>query len=331
MDSQDNKTAETAQALAQAGLEVRRNAPLSGFCSWRIGGPADLLVEPASLEQLSAALRIGTASGMPLVVFGRGSNILFADAGLRGLAIRIADRLGQRAYLGHGGYVAEAGTALWRLALDSCHRGLTGLEHTVGIPGTLGGLVAMNGGSLRHCIGESLEWVEAMERKTGTLRRFLPDECDFAYRHSRFLNDPELIVCRCGLKLAPGNAAAIRREMLAILRDRRSKFPLRLPNAGSVCKSTPGLFEKVGAPGRVTESLGLKGTQIGGARISEQHANFIVNTGGATAQDVLQLVRLIRQRSREAYGIAPETEVRYIHPDGTPETLSEPAESGGRR
>lgn len=310
-------------ALVQAGLSPRRQVPLATLCTWRIGGPADLLVEPASLEQLADALRLGSASGLPLIVFGRGSNLLFADAGLRGLAVRIADRFSRRTYLGNGRYELEAGAALWRLALDSCHRGLTGLEHTVGIPGTIGGLVAMNGGSLRRSIGESLEWVEAMDRRNGMVRRFLPEECDFAYRHSRFLNDPDLVVCRCGLKLPSGETAAIRREMLGILRERRQKFPLRLPNAGSVCKSTPGLFEKVGAPGRVVESLGLKGTQVGGARISEQHANFIVNTGGATAADVVALVQLIRQKSRDAYGIPLDTEVRYIHADGRIQTVAD--------
>jgi UDP-N-acetylmuramate dehydrogenase len=306
----------TFLALRQAGLEVRRDEPLARHCTWRIGGPAALLVEPRSAAELAAALRLEKTIGIPVVVIGRGSNCLFDDAGIAGLVIKIGPALAAWQIAGDR-ITAEAGTVPWRLARAAGRAGLAGLQHIVGIPGTMGGLVAMNGGSLRQNIGDVIEWVEAIDRDSGELVRLAAADCDFSYRHSRFLTpDNRLIVLRCGLRLPPGDPAALRTEMLAILRERRSKFPLKSPNAGSVFKSTAGLYELHGPPGRVVESLGLKGTQIGGARISERHANFIVNTGNASSADVLALVALVRRQAAERFGMPPETEALYVSPAG---------------
>lgn len=303
-------------ALRQAGLAVRRDEPLSRHCTWRIGGPAALLVEPRSTSELATALTLGTRSGLPVVVIGRGSNCLFDDAGLAGLAIKIGPALANWEIAGDR-IITEAGVAPWRLARAAGRAGLTGLQHIVGIPGTLGGLVAMNGGSLRQNIGDVIEWVEAIDRDNGTICRLAAADCDFHYRHSCFLApENRRVVLRCSLRLAPGNPAAISAEMLAILRERRGKFPLKSPNAGSVFKSAASAYGHYGPPGRIVESLGLKGTQVGGARISERHANFIINTGNASATDVLALVARVRQRAKEQLGIELETEVRYISPDG---------------
>jgi UDP-N-acetylmuramate dehydrogenase len=307
---------QTFLALRQAGLEVRRDECLSRQCSWRIGGPAAGLVEPRSASELATALTLGTRSGIPVVVIGRGSNCLFDDAGLRGLVIKIGPALASLEIAGDR-ITVGAGTIPWRLARAAGRAGLSGLQHIVGIPGTLGGLVTMNGGSLRQNLGDAIEWVEAIDRDTGQIVRLAAADCDFRYRHSRFLApDNRLIVLRCGLRLAPGNPAALRTEMLAILRERRGKFPLKSPNAGSVFKSTASAYEHFGPPGRIVESLGMKGTQVGGAQVSERHANFIINTGNATAADVLALVALVRQRAKEQLGIELETEVRYLAPDG---------------
>ena len=306
----------TFLALRQAGLELRRDEPLSRHCTWRIGGPAALLVEPRSAAELAAALRLAKTIGIPVVVIGRGSNCLFNDAGIAGLVIKIGPALAGWQIAGDR-ITAEAGTVPWRLARAAGRAGLAGLQHIIGIPGTLGGLVAMNGGSLRQNIGDVIEWVEAIDRDSGELVRLAAADCGFRYRHSRFLDpDNRLIVLRCGLRLPPGDPAALRSEMRAILQERRSKFPLKSPNAGSVFKSAASSYEHHGPPGRIVESLGLKGTHVGGARISERHANIIINTGNATAADVLALVALVRHRAEIRLGIALETEVRYIGPDG---------------
>jgi len=287
---------------------------LRRYCTWRIGGPADLLVEPGSWAQLSSALRLAAECGVPAVVIGKGSNLLFDDAGLRGLAIKVGRRLSHVTCSGTS-VCAEAGVSTPALARTVGLTGLAGLEHIVGIPGTLGGLVVMNGGSLHKAIGDVIVEVRTMDHG-GRVRVFGRDECTFAYRSSRF-QDEDSVVTEVTMSLTPGSPAAILAEMREILRERRRKLPLTLPNCGSVFKNDPAVYRRFGPPGAVIERLGLKGARLGDAVIDRRHANFIVNVGNATSRDVLGLVLLVRRTLRGRLGCSLDSEAKYVAPEGT--------------
>jgi UDP-N-acetylmuramate dehydrogenase len=288
-------------------------APLADYCTWRIGGPADLLVEPLSIAQIQRLRRFAHQHALPLVVIGQGSNLLFSDAGVRGIVLRLGPRLA-RLRITEERIEAEAGVWVPGLARKAQQAGLTGLEHIVGIPGTIGGLVLMNGGSHRQSIGDLVERVTLVSR-AGELQELSAAACDFSYRHSA-LQESGGVVVAVALSCPRGDRAEIRQAMLADLRERRRKFPLRLPNCGSVFLSTAAMHASVGPPGRIIEERGLKGLRVGKAEVSRRHANFIVNCGGASACDVLTLITAIRDHVRNAIGFELDCEVRYVTPEG---------------
>ncbi|MCB9911366.1 MAG: UDP-N-acetylmuramate dehydrogenase [Planctomycetes bacterium] len=298
---------------SRPGLRLRRGEQLACHSSWRIGGPADFFIEPHSLAELRAALDFADKQGLPHLIIGQGTNLLFADAGYRGLIIKLGRSFAGCRFEAEE-VVVDAGILVCRLARMACQRGLAGLEHAVGIPGTLGGLIVMNGGSLRHSISENLLWVEVLDGR-GDVGRISNSECGFAYRRSRFQVESSVIL-RARLCLRPGRTAEIRRDMLKVLRERRRKFPRKLPNCGSVFKSTPELFETLGPPGRIIEDVGCKGLRSGNAEVSRLHANFIVNRGGATASDVLGLIARVRGAAHARAGVWLDAEVGYVCESG---------------
>jgi len=304
--------------LKEQGVYHRVDEPLCKHGTWRIGGPADFLVEPESWEQVAAVLDRARREGIPAVVIGKGSNLLFDDAGFRGVAIKIGRSL---ASLSIEGSTVRAGSGISasRLARAVGLAGLSGLEHIVGIPGTLGGLVLMNGGSLRKGIGDSIVEVKTLDRQ-GEVRTYAHHECDFAYRHSRFQGSGE-IVTEVTMGLTSGDRDSILRTMLAILRERRAKLPLTWPNCGSVFKNDPHIYRTFGPPGKIVEDLGFKGTAVGDAVVSDKHANFIINRGDAKARDVTELIGLIRQRAAERLGIDLECEVQFVESTGAVRAL----------
>ena len=268
-----------------------------------------MLIEPSGFEGLSKVLGLCRQNKIPYIVIGDGSNILFSDEGFRGVVIRIGRGMSDCRIAGDTIH-AQAGISVPRLARTAACAGLSGTEHTAGIPGTLGGLVAMNGGSLRKTIGEVVECVRCLD-ESGSAMELGGADCEFSYRHSVFLGKP-WIVTDVVLKLQQGGRNEICGRMLEILRERRYKFPRRLPNCGSVFKSDTALHEKCGSPGRIIEQLGLKGLSVGGASISTLHANFMINTGHAKAADVLELILIIRNKVYEKNNVWLECEVRYI-------------------
>lgn len=306
--------APSPQTLTAADIGVcRLQEPLSRHCYWRIGGPADVLVEPTDAGQLARALALADRHGAPVVIYGDGSNLLFDDAGVRGMVIRIGRAM---ASLNIQNQTIEAQAGVWapRLARRAAQAGLAGLEHIVGVPGTLGGLVVMNGGSLQQSIGDVIRRVQIVTRQ-GAIQNLSPEECRFAYRASA-LQGAEAVVVSARLELPPGDSAAIRTRMLEILRERRQKFPLKQPNCGSVFVRNLEMFDQFGPPGKVIEETGLKGLRIGDAQISHKHANFIVNLGAARSADVLELIRAIRRRVFDRVGHWLTCEARYVSPDG---------------
>jgi UDP-N-acetylmuramate dehydrogenase len=287
--------------------------PLSDHNSWQIGGLVDLLIEPGSAEQVAAVVRFVNQFRIPLVVIGQGTNLLFDDAGLRGVVLKLGENFSAISIEGNR-IIAESGAWVPGLARRAMRAGLSGLEHIIGIPGTIGGLVLMNGGSHRQGIGENVRRVEVVN-PDGTIAWLDQADCCFAYRSSALQGTGAVVV---GVELCclPEKVAKIRQQMLLDLRERRRKFPRKLPNCGSVFLSTATMHATVGPPGRIIEEAGLKGTRIGQAEVSRQHANFIVNRGGATSSEILALIRHIRDEVKSQIGFDLQCEVRYVSPEG---------------
>lgn len=295
------------------GIPFQKNVPLSTLSTWKIGGPADFLVEPASETQIREILVFCKAEKIPNIVIGRGSNLLFHDAGLRGVVIRL-DTHFSKVSVSENVIVAQSGVYIPRLARIALRHGLAGLEHMVGIPGNLGGLLTMNGGSFGQNIGDCVKRVRGITMD-GEVKVFDHDDCHFDYRTSIF-QSLKIVITDVELKLEKKCHELIRQDMLSVLRSRKDKFPRKEPNCGSVFKNDPGLYEKAGPPGKVIEELGLKGYRIGNAEVSRKHANFITNNGGATSKDVLSLIEKIRSRILKRYDVNLVCEVISVDTEG---------------
>lgn len=293
--------------------DVRRNELLCKHSNWRIGGPADLLVEPRDAEQVGRILQLAKDAAIPVVVIGDGTNLLFNDTGVRGMVMKISRNMSQFSVTGQRIH-AQAGTWVPRLIRVAGCGGLTGIEHAIGIPGTLGGLILMNGGSMRRGIGENVRSVCVVDQ-TGKDRTLSRAECLFSYRHSSIQGSGGVVVA-AELECDLGDPSRIRTEMLRIMRSRRHKFPQKLPNCGSVFISGGEMYEKFGPPGKIIEELGMKGMRCGGAQISEIHANFFVNLGQATAAEMLLLIQQARTAAYTRTHIWMDCEVRYVSPHG---------------
>lgn len=293
---------------------VRANEPLSQHCTWRVGGPADHFAEPANSEQLIDLLHLAHKNQWRLVVIGLGSNLLFSDEGLRGLVIKIGPAISHFEISGTR-VTSDAGVWIPRLARALVSSGLSGFEHMIGVPASLGGLIAMNGGSHGQSVGDVVRRVRVVSRR-GQARWMDDDECDFSYRHSAFHSLDDIIV-GAELEFTPGDIHQTRAIALADLRDRRRKFPLKQPSCGSVFQSVGEMYDRFGPPGKVIEDTGLKGFRIGDAQVSHQHANFIVNQGNATARDILAVIDHVRTTVHERTGRWMPCEARRVSPDGS--------------
>ena len=298
---------------ADTDCRVGVDVPLRTLSRWRIGGLADLVIEPRSAAALARALKRLSASCLPRVVIGDGSNLLFDDAGLQGVIVKIGRDLSDMRIEGTR-VSAQAGIWTPKFARRVGCAGLSGGEHVIGIPGTLGGLLVMNGGSQRKGVGSHVIAVTCLDAEG---RRDVLDReaCAFAYRTSS-LQRQGLIVIEAEFEFELGDAASIRHEMIGIMVSRRKKFPLHLPNCGSVFLSDPAMYDVVGPPGRAIEQCGLRGLRMGDAQIAPNHGNFIVNLGQASSSDVLALIGMIRQTVYDRTQYWMDCEVRYVSPQG---------------
>lgn len=293
--------------LSTAKLEgvARRNELMARHTTFRIGGPAAIFVECASVSDLSFVLRVLNEEGTPWTVLGKGSNVLASDDGYDG-AVVVLGRDFKRYTLDGEHLLAGAGVVLGAVVQESFKQGMTGLEFAVGIPGTVGGALVMNAGSRDEWVGEIVESVTVFSPTEGLISLRGP-EVRWGYRRTD-LKDRGVVV-EASMRLERGDVTDIRRRMEASLRRRRRTQPLGTPNAGSVFVNPEG-----DSAGRLIEAAGLKGATEGGAQVSEVHANFIVNTGGATATDVLRLVRRVRDTVKEEHGIELRPEIRFLGP-----------------
>jgi UDP-N-acetylmuramate dehydrogenase len=282
--------------------EVLLDERLAPRTSIRVGGPADMLVRPADPDDLAALLRGVAELGVPLTVLGGGANTLVADAGVHGVVLRLPPDLGEERAEGDL-LTLPAGAPIARLPARGHALGLVGAEFLAGIPGTLGGALAMNAGTRA---GELRDVLVRAELATSDGAGFLPvGSLALGYRTSRL--PPGAVVTRLECRLRPGDVAASRAVMDADVAHRRATQPLTQPTFGSTFWNPPGRFA-----GQLIEAAGLKGHRVGNAMWSEVHANFLVNLGGATARDLLQLMRLARERVLARFGVTLEAEVKLV-------------------
>ncbi|MCB1009097.1 MAG: UDP-N-acetylmuramate dehydrogenase [Acidobacteria bacterium] len=295
-------TERLAERLAPVGgLELRAEAPLARCSTFRIGGPAELLVEASSERSLARLVVSAGELGLPLHLLGLGSNVLFPDAGLKGVVVRLVGELRRVRIRGHR-VSAGAGAALGQVARKCARAGLAGLEALSGFPSTVGGAVYMNAGSYGTEMKDVVHSVRLVAAD-GSRRRLPVSALAPVYRATN-LRGSGAIVTRALFELAEGDAAALVARIEELNSKRWAALPSGLPNVGSIFRNPPGDHA-----GRLIEACGLKGAAIGGAQISPKHANVIVNAGGATASEVLALMRRARDEVAARFGVELQPEV----------------------
>ncbi len=289
-------------ALLKEG-SLQGEEPLSQHTTFQIGGPAQWLVTPCAEDEVLGVAALCHQEGMPLHVLGSGSNVLVADEGVRGVVLKLAEGFAE-VTLGEDGCIqAQAGAANEHIAAVAQQAGLAGFEFASGIPGTIGGAAVMNAGAYGGQLSDVAQWVRCLTPK-GEVRRISAEEAHWGYRQSLMMEEGYLVL-EVGLNLTPDDPAAIQERMDDLRQRREEKQPLDMPSAGSTFKRPEGHFA-----GKLIQDAGMQGCRIGGAQVSSKHAGFIVNCGGATAQDVRQLIQAVQERVRTDAGILLEPEVR---------------------
>ena len=292
------------RAIAELKCPSLVDEPMSAHTTFRIGGPADRLVTVQSPEQLADVLRLAREQELPCMLLGRGSNLLVSDKGVRGVVLKLGGGFQEIALQEDGRtVVAGAAASLRSLCEFACGHGLSGLEFAFGIPGSVGGAVYMDAGAYGGEMRDAVISVTHMTRD-GALVTLPKEALDFDYRKSRYTGGEDVIVS-AEFALTPGDPVEIRGKMADLMNRRKEKQPYDLPSAGSVFKRPPNGFAAA-----MIEECGLKGRRVGGAQVSEKHSGFIVNVGGATCKDVLELIEIVQEEVQKKTGTKLETEVR---------------------
>ena len=289
--------------IKDLGIGFLVEEPLAKHTSFRVGGPAEIFMQPQTVKELTQIWELCRFNNIPLTILGDGTNVLVSDSGLRGVVV-CTNKMNEITVTEEGYVKAAAGARLSKIAELACKAGLAGFEFASGIPGTVGGAVYMNAGAYDHNIGEFCTSVTMMAdtilEKTGA-------EMEFGYRKS-YAQSSSMLVLEATFKLQPGhNPDEIRSKMQYLNNRRRQSQPLEFHSAGSTFKRPPGHFA-----GKLIQDAGLKGFAIGGAQVSEKHAGFVINTGSATAQDIYNVIHAVRERVHENSGVWLEPEVRLL-------------------
>lgn len=282
---------------------VFSDEPLSRHTTFKIGGPAQWLVMPRTEGAVAAVIALCRETGVPWRVLGAGSNVLVPDAGLPGVVLKLAENFAAAEVLPGGELRAQAGATNAAVAQLACEQGLSGYEFACGIPGTIGGAAYMNAGAYEGQFSGVCASVRCLDGE-GRVVEVPAAQVQFGYRHSLMM-EQGLVILGATLQLVPGNREHIRAQMADLQRRREEKQPLEMPSAGSTFKRPEGHFA-----GKLIQDAGMQGKSVGGAQVSEKHAGFVVNTGGATASDVLALVALVQQEVKSRFGVTLEPEVR---------------------
>lgn len=285
-------------------LELRREEPMSRHTTFKVGGPAALLALPSAEEQLTKAVKLARIEGIEPLFVGLGSNLLVDDHGLNALVIKTAPQMNTCRVEGNR-VTAWAGAPLAQVANTAADHGLTGLEFAHGIPGSLGGAVVMDAGAYDGEMRHVVRSVRALNRNC-EVEELTAEQCEFGYRRSVF-SDGSRLVISATMELQPGEEDAIRSRMAELMEKRKSKQPLEWPSAGSTFKRPEGYFAAA-----LIDQCGLKGFRVGGAQVSEKHAGFVINAGGATCRDILDLMDAVRERVFRETGVELEPEVKYL-------------------
>ena len=290
-------------------LLVREQVMMKQLTTFRIGGPAEWLIEPRSVFELQLVRKIAQKYHLPFFLMGHGSNLLVLDGGIPGITVRLGGAFSQAMLLNATEWSVQAGMLLSDLAKKSQILGLSGLEFAAGIPGTVGGGLYMNAGAYG---GEMAQVLTGADIFDGSRAFHLSaQELELSYRHSLCMDHPDWLITRVELKLTPGDPDDIRAVMDDLQQRRRDKQPLSQPSAGSFFKRPQGDYAA-----RLIEAAGLKGFRVGGAAVSEKHAGFVVNLGNATAKDVLSLMKQVQERVEAMSGIRLSPEVSFVGVEG---------------
>lgn len=306
-------------------LFIRRDVPLASFSTFKIGGSADFFAGVTTVPELTEALEYIEKNKLPLFVFSGGSNLLISDAGFRGMVIRMA---GTAMRTEREDLYADAGAVLLDVVQLANAHGLAGIEKLAGIPGSLGGAIRGNAGAFGVEIGNVVAGVKVFDRKKGLVREYTKKQCEFSYRQSYFKEHPELIILSAQLRFREGDPVDLTRISDETMRTREATHPQDVKCAGSFftnpvvqnkelhvefTKDTglPSKDEKLPA-GWLIDHVGLRGKQIGGAQISPLHPNYLINTGSATAEQIVMLASLVKQRVRDELGVQLKEEVQFV-------------------
>lgn len=282
---------------------VLLNEPMSKHTTFKIGGPADIFVKVESQKELKSILELVKKNSVPVTVIGNGSNVLVKDSGIRGIVIKLELK---EIKIENDIIYVEAGVGLPKLARVACDNSLEGLEGVAGIPGSFGGAIYMNSGAHGTEISDKLIDITYIIDENLEIKTIKKEDAKFTYRKSIF-QEKNWIILGGKVKLEKGNQEEIRNKMQKFLEQRRENQPLEFPSAGSVFKRGDNYISA-----KLIDECGLKGYQIGGAEVSKKHAGFIVNTGNATAEDVLKLIEFIKQKVQEKYKVELKTEVKIL-------------------
>ena len=289
----------------QHSISCRTNTPMREYTTFRVGGDAAFSALPSSAEELTLLVReLRRIKAEPVWFIGRGSNLLVSDNGLDGVVVftwGLSELKREEQTV-----IADAGVGMNALCRVAQSEGLTGLEFAYGIPGTVGGGVFMNAGAYGGEMRDVLEWVEYLD-ETGEVKRLPKEKLELSYRRSIFSAHPDWCILRAAFGLEKGNKQQIGDKMSELMTRRREKQPLEYPSAGSTFKRPEGAFA-----GSLVEQCGLKGTRVGDAQVSEKHAGFIINLGGATCADICQLIQKVQQTVQQKTGYWLEPEVRRL-------------------
>ena len=287
------------------GSDIIADAPMSSHTSFRVGGPADAMLLPTCADEIIRALAVCRQANIPVTIIGNGTNLVVRDGGIRGLVIKIGSGMSKISFCGCR-VTAQAGARLMTVAADACNvHNLSGLAFAGGLPGSVGGAVAMNAGAYGSEMKDIVKKIRYIYPEALSVFERTVSECDFGYRRSIFL-DKGYIVIEAEFELMKDDGLE-KQRMEDYLVSRRKKQPVTFPCAGSVFKRPQGHYA-----GALIEQAGMKGVSVGGAQVSELHAGFIVNTGGATAKDITSLIELIQKRVFEKSGVMLCPEVRII-------------------
>lgn len=283
---------------------VHTDEPMSRHTTFRIGGNADYFVKPGNADEVAAVIVVCREYNIPYFILGNGSNLLVSDDGYRGMIINIMDNMDSVTVDGRI-ITAQAGAMLVRVSVMARDNALTGLEFASGIPGTIGGAVYMNAGAYGGEMKNVVKTVRAID-EYGRIYELDSEKMDFSYRHS-IVEERKLIVLEVTLELEHGIREAIDDRMKELAEARRSKQPLEYPSAGSTFKRPEGYFA-----GKLIMDAGLRGYSVGGAQVAEKHCGFVINKGGATASDVVELIRDVQHDVDDKFGVTLEPEVKML-------------------